>query len=54
MSAAPQMLTIRQCAQRGPLSEYALRLMEKQGKLPCMLVGNALSTMTGSWNCWEG
>ena len=39
MNAAPQMLTIRQCAQRGPLSEYALRLMEKQGRLPCLYVG---------------
>lgn len=39
MNAAPQMLTIRQCARRGPLSEYTLRVMEKQGKLPCLHVG---------------
>ena len=36
----PLMMTIRQVARTGLLSEYALRLMEKQGKLPCIYVGN--------------
>ena len=32
----PEMVTIRQAAQKGPLSEYTLRLLHKQGKLPCI------------------
>ena len=32
----PEMITIRQAAQRGPFSEYTLRLLHKQGKLPCV------------------
>lgn len=32
--------TIRQTAKRGPLSEYQLRLMAKQGKLPGIYSGN--------------
>ena len=39
MSEVPRFLTIRQTAQAGPLSEYALRLLEKQGKLPCIYSG---------------
>ena len=35
----PRMRTIREIADTGLLSEYALRLMEKQGKLPCIHVG---------------
>ena len=35
-----EMLTIRQAADRGPLTEYTLRLMAKQGKLPCIYAGN--------------
>lgn len=36
---APQFLTIRETARRGPLTEYTLRLLEKQGKLPCIYAG---------------
>lgn len=32
-------MTIRQVAHEGILSEYTLRLMEKQGKLPCIYSG---------------
>ncbi len=39
MSELPRMRTIREVAATGLLSEYALRLMEKQGKLPCIHVG---------------
>ncbi len=34
------LLTIRQTAKRGPLSEHRLRLMEKQGQLPGIYSGN--------------
>ena len=33
-------LTIRETARTGILSEYALRLMQKQGKIPCIMCGN--------------
>lgn len=33
-------LTIRQCAATGILSEHALRLLSKQGKLPQITIGN--------------
>ena len=36
----PQMLTIRQVAKTGILSEHALRIMLKAGKLPAIYVGN--------------
>ena len=36
----PKMLTIRQVAGTGVLSEHALRLMQRQGRLPCLYVGN--------------
>ncbi len=36
----PEMLTIRQAAQRGILSENALRNLVKQGKIPCVKSGN--------------
>lgn len=35
----PKMMTIREIAKTGILSEYALRIMLKQGKLPCVMVG---------------
>jgi DNA-binding transcriptional MerR regulator len=35
----PKMMTIRQVAATGVLSEYTLRLLEKQGKLPCLYSG---------------
>lgn len=35
----PKMMTIRQVAQQGVLSEYTLRLMEKQHQLPCIYSG---------------
>ena len=33
-------LTIRETARTGILSEYSLRLMQKQGKIPCIMCGN--------------
>ena len=35
----PRMRTIREVARTGLLSEYSLRLMEKQGRLPCVYIG---------------
>lgn len=35
----PRMLTIREAAREGPLTEYALRLLLKQGKLPGVQIG---------------
>lgn len=35
----PRMMTIRQAAAMGPLSEYALRLLLRQGQLPGLFVG---------------
>ncbi len=35
----PRMRSIREIAQTGLLSEYALRRMEKSGHLPCVHVG---------------
>jgi hypothetical protein len=40
MSNAPIFMTIRQTAKTGILSEYHLRLLEKQGKLPGIRSGN--------------
>lgn len=37
--AFPKMMSIKEVAQTGLLSEYALRLLLKQGKLPCVMVG---------------
>ena len=39
MAEPPRMVTIRQAARLGPLSEYTLRLLEKQKKLPCIYSG---------------
>lgn len=36
----PKMLTIRQMAREGPLSEYALRQFYAQGRLPGIACGN--------------
>ena len=36
----PQMMTIREIAKTGLLSEHALRLLLKEGKLPAIYVGN--------------
>lgn len=33
-------MTIRETAKTGILSEYTLRLMQKQGKIPCIMCGN--------------
>ena len=38
--ALPRMMSIREVAQTGVMSEYALRLLLKQGKLPCIMIGN--------------
>lgn len=35
----PEMLTIRQTAHTGILPEYALRALEKEGKLPGIKIG---------------
>lgn len=32
----PKLMTIREVAKTGILSEYTLRLLHKQGKLPCI------------------
>ena len=39
MDNVPRFVSIREAARLGPLSEYALRLMEKQGRLPCIYSG---------------
>ena len=36
----PKMMTIREIAKNGLLSEHALRLLLKEGKLPAIYVGN--------------
>ena len=38
-NSLPRMRTIREVAKTGLLPEYCLRLMEKQGKLPCVYSG---------------
>lgn len=35
----PRFMSIREVAKTGILSEYALRLMEKQKQLPCVYTG---------------
>lgn len=35
----PRFMSIREIAKTGLLSEYNLRLLEKQKKLPCVYVG---------------
>ena len=35
----PSFMSIREVSRTGLLSEYSLRLLEKQGKLPCIYVG---------------
>lgn len=39
-SNAPTLMTIREVAATGLLSEYALRKMHKEGRLPSFRVGN--------------
>ena len=39
MTDTPRMLSIRQAAALGPLSEYALRLLLRQDRLPGLYVG---------------
>lgn len=36
----PKMLSIREVAKTGLMSEYALRQLCKQGKVPCITVNN--------------
>ena len=36
----PNMMTVREIARTGLLSEHALRLMLKAGKLPAIYIGN--------------
>lgn len=40
MVQQPQMLSIRQIAKTGIMSEHALRVLEKEGKLLCLYIGN--------------
>jgi len=40
MGDIPKMMTIRQIARTGLLSEHALRLFVKQGKIPALYVGS--------------
>lgn len=35
-SSLPRMMTVRQVAKTGLISEYALRQLVKQGKVPCI------------------
>lgn len=35
----PRLMSIREVAKTGVLSEYTLRLMEKQNRLPCVYSG---------------
>ena len=54
----PRMRTIKEVAALGLISEYGLRLMEKQGKLPCIHVGKKclinLDRLLEQLNCAEG
>ena len=34
----PKMMTVRQVAKTGMISEYALRQLIKQGKIPCIAI----------------
>ena len=36
----PKMMTVREIARTGLMSEHALRLMLKAGKLPAIFIGN--------------
>lgn len=38
----PRMRTVREIAATGLMSEYALRLLEKQGRLPSIRVGTKI------------
>lgn len=40
MNEQPNMMTVRQIAKTGLLSEHALRIMLKAGKLPAIYIGN--------------
>ena len=40
MQDNPKMMTIREIAKTGLLSEHALRLLLKEGKLPAIYIGN--------------
>lgn len=40
MQGNPKMMTIREIAKTGLLSEHALRLLLKEGKLPAIYIGN--------------
>ena len=36
----PRMMTIREVAKTGVLSENALRMMIRDGRAPCIMIGN--------------
>jgi predicted site-specific integrase-resolvase len=39
MNCVPNLMSIREVARTGVLSEYTLRLWERQGRLPCVYSG---------------
>ena len=39
MHNEPQMMTIRQVARTGVLTEHALRALARDGRLPCIYIG---------------
>lgn len=47
MDNLPTFMTIRETAKTGIISEYHLRMMEKQGKLPGIRVGNRFKVNVG-------
>ena len=50
MHNTPQMMTIREIAKTGLLSEHALRLLLKEGKLPLLsMLGTKHSSITTSY-----
>ena len=38
-TSVPKFMTIREAARTGIIAEHHLRLMQKQGKLPCIMAG---------------
>ena len=58
MADLPRMRTIKEVASLGLISEYGLRLMEKQGRLPCIHVGKKclinLDRLLEQLNCESG
>lgn len=47
MDNLPMFMTIRETAKTGIISEYHLRIMERQGKLPGVRIGNRFKVNVG-------